>query len=144
MGRTAVAYSVGVLLLSLANPAAAQNEERYKVRLSVVPLDIAMQRTVAGAGAATAVLKGATLTVNGTFEGLTSAATSARAHRGVAMGVRGASFADLTVSKAQRGTISGSITLTPDQVQALKKGQIYLQVSSEQAPEGNLWGWLVR
>jgi hypothetical protein len=29
-------------------------------------------------------------------------------------------------------------------VQALKKGQLYIQISSEKAPDGNLWGWFVR
>jgi hypothetical protein len=144
MTRRAAAFGTAVLFLSLAVPGAAQNEERYKVRLSMVPMDIPMRSTVTGLGAATAVLKGAMLTVNGTFEGLVSAATTARVHRGVAMGVRGASFADLTVSKAQKGTISGSINLAPDQIQALRKGQLYLQISSEKAPDGNLWGWFVR
>ena len=60
------------------------------------------------------------------------------------MGVRGASLAMLTVSKALKGTLSGSIDLTPAQVQALKKGQLYVQISSEKAPDGNLWGWFVR
>lgn len=144
MTRSVATLGIAVLFLSLAVPGAAQNEERYKVRLSMVPMDIPMRSTVTGLGAAIAVLKGATLTVNGTFEGLVSAATTARVHRGVAMGVRGASFADLTVSKAQKGTISGSINLAPDQVQALRKGQLYLQISSEKAPDGNLWGWFVR
>ena len=60
------------------------------------------------------------------------------------MGVRGSSFAELTVSKAPKGTISGSIDLTPEQVQSLKRGQLYIQISSEKAPDGNLWGWFVR
>ena len=135
---------IAALFLSLAVPAVAQNEERYRVRLSTVPVDIPMRSTVAGTGAATAVLKGTTLTINGNFEGLVSVATTSRVHRGVAMGVRGMPFANLTVSKAQQGTISGSVNLTPEQVQSLNKGQIYLQISSEKAPDGNLWGWFVR
>ena len=135
---------IAALFLSLAVPAVAQNEERYRVRLSTVPVDIPMRSTVVGTGAATAVLKGATLTINGTFEGLVSVATTARVHRGVAMGVRGMPFANLTVSKAQQGTISGSVNLTPELAQSLTKGQIYLQISSEKAPDGNLWGWFVR
>ena len=144
MTRRAAVCGVAVLLLSLAVPSAGQNEERYKVRLSTVPMDVAMRSTVAGTGAATAVLKGATMTVNGTFDGLLSSGTTARVHRGAAMGVRGASLADLAVSKAQKGTISGSITLAPEQMQGLRKGQLYLQISSEKAPDGNLWGWIVR
>jgi hypothetical protein len=142
--RIAVASTLATWILVLALPAAAQNEERYKVRLSPVPMDIAMRSTVAGAGSAAAVLKGTTLTVTGTFDGLRSAATTARVYQGAQKGLRGSPFADLTASKATNGAISGSITLTPDQVQALRKGQLYLQLSSERAPDGNLWGWIVR
>jgi len=132
------------VLLVLALPAAAQNEVRYKVRLSPVPMDIAMRSTVAGRGSATAVLKGNVLTVNGTFDGLRSPATAARLHLGPAMGIRGMPFGDLTISKATEGTISGSVTLMPDQARALERSRVYLQISSERAPDGNLWGWVVR
>jgi len=132
------------LLVSLPLTGAGQAQEKYKVRLATVPMDGGMRNTVAGTGTATAVLAGAKLTVNGTFDGLLSPATTAAVHRGPAMGVRGSSFAVLTVSKAPKGTLSGSIDLTPEQVQALKKGQLYIQISSEKAPDGNLWGWFVR
>ena len=89
-------------------------------------------------------MKGTTLIVTGTFDGLRSPATTAHVHQGAKMGLRGSPLADLTIAKATNGAISGSITLTPDQAQALRKGQLYLQLSSEKAPEGNLWGWFVR
>jgi hypothetical protein len=133
-----------IVLLVLALPAAAQNEVRYKVRLAPVPMDIAMRSTVAGSGSATAVLKGSSLMVNGSFDGLRSPATTARLHQGATMGLRGMPFADLVISKATNGTMSGSVTLTPEQARALEKGRVYLQISSERAPDGNLWGWLVR
>jgi len=137
------ALTIVVLVLSL-RPAAAQNEVRYKVRLAPVPMDIAMRSTVAGSGSATAVLKGTSLTVNGTFEGLRSSATAARLHQGSTMGLRGMPFADLMISKATNGTITGSVTLSPEQARALERGRVYLQISSERAPDGNLWGWFVR
>jgi len=133
-----------IVLLVLALPAAAQNEVRYKVRLAPVPMDIAMRSTVAGGGSATAVLKGTSLMVNGTFDGLRSPATTARLHQGATMGLRGMPFADLVISKATNGTITGAVTLTPEQARALEKGRVYLQISSERAPDGNLWGWFVR
>jgi len=141
MKRTAL--TIVVLVLSL-RPAAAQNGVRYKVRLAPVPMDIAMRSTVAGSGSATAVLKGTSLTVNGTFEGLRSSATAARLHQGPTMGLRGMPFADLMISKATNGTITGSVALSPEQARALERGRVYLQISSERAPDGNLWGWLVR
>jgi hypothetical protein len=142
--RVAAVLGITTSLLVLALPAAAQNEARYKVRLAPVPMDIAMRSTVAGRGSATAVLKGMMLTVTGTFDGLRSPATIARLYQGPAMGIRGAAFGDLTVSKAANGMISGSITLTPEQARALERGRVYLQISSERAPDGNLWGWFVR
>jgi len=144
MLRRVVFFGITALFTLLVLPVAAQNEERYKVRLSTVPMDGGMRNTVAGTGSATAVLSGAKLTVNGMFDGLLSPAITARVHRGPAMGVRGASFAELTVSKAQKGAVSGSIDLAPEQVRALKTGQLYIQISSEKAPDGNLWGWFVR
>jgi hypothetical protein len=60
------------------------------------------------------------------------------------MGLRGMPFGDLTISKTTEGTISGSVTLTADQMRALEKQRIYLQIASERAPDGNLWGWFVR
>jgi hypothetical protein len=137
------ALTIVILVLSLL-PAAAQNEVRYKVRLAPVPLDIAMRSTVAGSGSATAVLKGTSLTITGTFEGLRSPATAARLHQGPTMGLRGMPFADLTIANATNGMISGSVTLTPEQARALERGRVYVQISSERAPDGNLWGWFVR
>src|SRR6266850_1415635 len=131
LNRVGVAWGLALVLAGLVIPALAQNETRYKVRLAPVPMDIAMRSTVAGAGSATGTLKGMLLTVNGTFEGLRSPATTARLHLGDAMGLRGVPFADLVVSKSTSGTISGSSTLTADQVRDLQKGHVYLQISSE-------------
>ena len=141
--------SVTVLAIVVAlvwSPASgvAQNQERYKIRLSTVPMDGGMRETVAGAGTGSAVLAGNKLTVSGTFDGMRSPATVARLHSGLAKGVRGAPVGELTVSKAMSGTISGVLDLTSEQVQGLHKGQMYIQISSEKAPDGNLWGWLLR
>jgi hypothetical protein len=135
----------------------AQTGDKYTARLGMVPAANGTQQVlVTGKGAATATLAGNRLTISGTFEGLPAAATAARLHQGIAKGARGKAFADLTITKAASGTISGSVTLTADQVEALKQGKIYLQVHSEKgiAPEqgkvdanvdnSNLWGWLLK
>ena len=143
--RGAAVLGLTCLVALYGLTAAAQTEERYKVRLSTVPMDGGMRSTVAGNGSATGVLKGSTLTISGSFDGLLSPATTARLHRGPAMGVRGPSIGELTLpAKAAKGTISGSVTLSPEHVRALKAGQLYVQIASEKAPEGNLWGWFVR
>jgi hypothetical protein len=142
--RLVAIFAVAAAFAWLTQPGAAQNQEKYKVRLATVPMDGGMRDAVAGSGSASAVLTGAKLTINGTFGGLRSPATAARLHLGLAMGVRGAPVADLTVSRAVSGTLAGSLDLTPDQVQGLRKGRLYIQISSEKAPDGNLWGWFLR
>ena len=136
--------AIAVGCLFLAQQGAAQNQERYKVRLATVPMDGGMRASVAGSGSGSAVLAGTKLTISATFQGLVSPATVARLHNGLTKGVRGAALGDLTVSKAVNGTLTGSLDLTSEQVQNLRKGQLYIQISSEKAPDGNLWGWLLR
>jgi hypothetical protein len=134
--------AVACMLLLSSGPAAVQNAKTYKARLSPVPIDVAMQSAIAGKGSVTATLSGNTLTITGTFEGLRSPATVARLHRGY-RGVRGPSFADLKVSNATSGTIDGTVELTASQVGELSKSLFYVQLHSEKAPDGNLWGWLL-
>lgn len=131
-----------VTSLLLALTTQAQSPQTFKTRLAPVALDAAMKSTIAGTGAATATLTGTKFTVNGTFEGLKSNATMAHIHQGSAAGVRGPKLLDLTVTKSLSGTLSGSFDLTPDQIESLKKGKWYVQIHSEKAPDGNLWGWL--
>jgi hypothetical protein len=121
----------------------AQGGDTYKTRLSAVPADQKTRADLAGLGTATATLSGTKLTINGTFDGLRSPATAAKLHAGVSAGVRGPAIQDLTISKAMSGSISGSADLNPQQVAELKKGGLYIEIISEKAPEGVLWGWLM-
>jgi hypothetical protein len=123
-------------------PAGAQTPQ-YRARLSPVPIDIAMQATIAGSGTVTAALKGTTLTINGTFTGLRTPATVVRVHRGPKTAMRGPAIGDLTATAATNGTITGSIELTTGQAGDLAAGRLYVMLHSEKAPEGNLWGWLL-
>lgn len=115
---------------------------RFQTRLSTVPIDLRMSATVAGSGTALATLEGTTLTVRGTFEGLKGAATVARLHRSSYIGVAGPAIADLTVSSAAAGTLTGTVTLSANHIDELRKGRLYIQVHSAAAPDGNLRGWL--
>ena len=135
-------FLVLTVLLCMGAAIAAQAPRQYRARLSPVPLDLAQQATIAGSGAVTATLTGATLTVNGTFTGLKSAATVVRLHDAPKPGMRGKPIGDLKLTAGTSGTISGSIDLTPDQVTALNASRLYIQLHSEKAPDGNLWGWL--
>jgi hypothetical protein len=136
--------SLALIVVSVA-AMSAQSSRTFKTRLSPVPIDISMQATIAGSGTVTAVLTGAKLSLTGTFDGLKSPATVAQVHKSPVRGVRGPVVFDLAVTKgdALNGSISGTFDLTPLQVGDLEKGRFYIQVHSEKAPDGNLWGWLM-
>ena len=108
-----------------------------------MPIDVQMQATVSGSGSLTAVLTSSKLTVNGTFDGLRSPATIVQMHKSPTRGVRGPVVFDLTATQGTSGTITGTVDLTAAQVADLEKGLLYVQLHSEKAPEGNLWGWLL-
>lgn len=101
-----------------------------------------MQATIAGSGTVTGTLAGSTLTLNGTYKDLKTAATVVRLHRGPRIAMRGPAIADLKASGGTTGTISGTIELTKEQLDDLSNGRLYVQLHSEKAPDGNLWGWL--
>ena len=146
--RNLAAARFGAVLVCLAHAAAAQNAptaETFKTRLSPVPINISMMATIAGSGSLTATLIGKQLAIQGTFSGLRSPATTAQIHRGP-KGIRGPVVPDLDlkVTKAEKGDISGTLELTPDQIADLRNGRWYVQIQSERAPDGNLWGWLLK
>ena len=135
--------TVTVVAVALAAAGlAAQSVRTYKARLSVVPIDVAMQATIAGTGSVTAQLAGTKLTITGTFNDLKTAATVARIHV-AAKGLRGPAILDLQVAGGTSGTISGSFDLTKAQIEDLSQSRFYIQLHSEKAPDGNLRGWLL-
>lgn len=128
-----------------------QAQQIYKADLRVVPLQSVTGRanidessSVFATASATATLNGTKLTINGSFGGFKNPASSAQIHTGPAMGVRGPVVADLTVTKATKGTITGTVDLTADQVNLLKNGRLYIQIHNTNTPEGALWGWLLK
>jgi len=147
--------ALAATVLSMA--AWAQESEVYNARLSRFPV---IGGTPAGIGSATATLSGTTLEVSGSFEGLTfragrgggdpaaSPAREAGLHTGPLTAVAGEHLFDLTLEPAPEGgvsgTISGSVELTPEQVELLREGRIYAQIDSEAAPDGHLWGWFLQ
>jgi hypothetical protein len=132
-----------LVIAALSVSVSAQAGKTFKTRLAPVPIDVTMQATVAGVGSITGTLAGSKLTLTGTFEGLKSPATVAKLRRSPVRGVRGPEIFDLTVTQATAGTIGGSFDLNAQQIADLQGGRLYVQLNSERAPEGNLWGWLM-
>jgi hypothetical protein len=138
-------HSVRLILgIGFALSLGAQTPETFKVRLFPVPVEAQTRANIAGIGSATATLTGTKLSIQGSFEGLRSAAIAAKVHQGPVTGVRGPAILDVIVAHATSGEVKASLDLTPQQIESLKKGQLYIQIDSEKAPEGNLWGWLLR
>ena len=135
--------AVAVCLLGPALHADAQAPETFTARLTMMPIEVATRADVTGSGSGSAVLDGRRLTVTGSFSGLQGPATVARIHEGLALGIRGAALFDLTVAAMTDGTFSGEVELSREQMESLREGRLYIQINSETAPEGNLWGWLL-
>jgi hypothetical protein len=137
-----LAFLLSAIMFASTSTALAQRGETFKARLTPVPIDVTMMPRIAGLGSATAVLTGRKLAISGNFSGLRSPAMDAHIHQSP-KGIRGPAILDVTVAKATSGTISASVELTQEQVEDLRNARLYLQINSEGAPEGNLWGWLL-
>jgi hypothetical protein len=121
----------------------AQESNTFKGRLSPVPISADMVARITGSGSITGQLTGTTLTLVGLFTGLQSPATLARVHIGERTGVRGPAVFDVRVDSATTGSLSATIDLSASQIASLRRGFFYVQIHSEKAADGNLWGWLL-
>jgi hypothetical protein len=135
-----ITIALAVLTLSAQSPAPPSTS--FRARLSPVPVETTNASKITGSGTVTAMLDGSKLAISGTFQGMKSPATIAQIHMGM-RGVRGPVEFDLSVEKNPSGTVSGTITLTKIQIDTLRKGWYYIQIHAQDAPDGNLWGWLL-
>jgi CHRD domain len=135
---------LGASFLTALPAAAAPGDATFHFRLSPGPRLVGTRADTSGSGSVTATLEGNKLTLKGSFSGLLGLPTSAHLLMGSMPGVRGPLIAPLTVSAATSGTLSGSVELTPQQVSALRNGGLYVEIDSAKAPEGDLWGWIMR
>lgn len=113
-----------VLAVCTTSSISALAAENYQTNIGPTPLDGANRANVLGRGSV-----------------LATPATDAHLCMGAVMGGTGPAIFDVTVTQAQSGQVSGTVTLTQEQVTALKAGKIYLLLDSQKAPKGNLWGW---
>ena len=141
-GVAALAISAGLACFGMPS-VVAQTGNVFKGRLSKVPVDAKMVPIIIGVGNATATLNGSTVTINATFEGLGSPATIAQLHEAKYRGIHGPVIGELKVTTAATGTVTGQVSLTPEQVTSLKAGKLYVQIHSQAGPEGHLWGFLL-
>ncbi len=128
--------------LALIAQTSAPAATAFRARLSPVPVESSNASKITGTGTITATLDGSKLTISGTFRGMKSPATIAQVHMGQ-RGVRGPVEFDLQIDKSADGELSGVITLSKVQIDTLRRGWYYVQIHAQEAPDGNLWGWLL-
>lgn len=131
--------SLAAAVFCAAVPAFAA--DNYQTDIGPTPKNGRQGPNVQGRGTVLATLDSNKFSLQGKFSGLSSPATQARLHMGNVMGGTGPAIGGLKIPQAQSGEISGTFTLTPDQVAALKLGRLYVMLDSQSAPKGNLWGW---
>ena len=129
---------VAAMFFAAAPALAADN---YQTDIGPTPKNGRQGANVQGRGMVLATLDNNKFSLQGKFSGLSSPATQARLHMGNVMGGTGPAIGGLKIAQAQSGEISGTFTLTPAQIAALKVGKLYVILDSQSAPKGNLWGW---
>ncbi|MCH7815633.1 MAG: CHRD domain-containing protein [Proteobacteria bacterium] len=115
--------------------------ETYRARLSPMPTTPQTVTTITGEGEVILTLSGNTLSVQGNFAGMSSAATMAHVHNGPPA-QPGPIVQQLVVSKSPAGEISAELELSDEQVTALRANELYIQIHSENNAPGELRGWI--
>lgn len=142
MGRNQLGFALACAVLLLSS-ASLHAQENFSFRLSPGPRLVGTRADSSGSGQVSVRLSGNMLVLEGRYKGLLSAPTSAQLAMGPAPGVRGPKVADLTISPAVSGTINGSVKLDSKALSAFRKGGLYIEIDSADAPEGDLWGWVM-
>ncbi len=138
--RAVLVVAIGLGLGLVSGVVAA---EKYQVYLSPMPFNDATQPIMQGKGTASATLDGDTLSISGSFAGLSGPATKAHLSVSKGPGIPGSALVDLTLVGDVAGKVTGQIKLDPSQLVALRGRRLYIQIDSEKAPSGHLWGWLL-
>lgn len=131
----------GTLLFSSLLTSLAQAQDVYRARLSPMPTTPQTVTTILGEGEVILTLNGNALSVDGNFTGMSSAATGAHIHNGPPA-QPGPVIYTLEVTQANSGSVSGEITLSDEQVEALQNNEFYIQIHSESNAPGELRGWV--
>ena len=127
--------------LSLFNVSPQAQTETYRARLSPMPTTPQTVTEIIGEGEVILTLSGNTLSVEGNFSGMSSAATMGHIHNGPPAQPGPVAF-QLEVSSASGGRISGELELTDEQITALENNEFYVQIHSENNAPGELRGWI--
>jgi hypothetical protein len=141
--KNQLAGFLAALLAAAPVSVAAQAQQAgagFDFRLAPGPRLVGTRADSSGSGQVHALLQGNVLTLQGTYQGLLGKPTEVHLAMGSLPGVRGPVIASLA---AGDGTISGRVTLNARQLAAFRKGGLYVEIDSAEAPDGDLWGWVL-
>jgi Cu/Zn superoxide dismutase len=130
-----------LMLLSVTLSVASAQSNGFRARLSEMPVTPQTVNTITGVGEVFVTLNGTTISVNGTFEGMSSAASAAHVHN-APKAMNGPPIGALEATSMPNGQVSGELELTAEQVTALHNEELYIVIHSETNPGGELRGWL--
>ena len=136
-----VAVACAALMVAAPVVVGAQ-AERFRGRLSMMPVDARTALSITGEGVVTAELDGNELTIRRSFEGMSSAATRAHVHRAPPATPGPVAFA-IDVPNVAEGKFEDTVTLDDTQLQGLRDSLYYVQIHTENNPAGELRGWLL-
>lgn len=133
-----------ISIMSFANPVP---DDPLTARLDSVAFTNETRNLVSGVGGVVATISdGGVVTLIGNYSGLASPATSIVVLKGPRTGVPGQErLAAFPIKQpSTSGSFSEHIRMSNSNLAALVAGQIYLQVLTETAPDGAIWGWIIR
>jgi hypothetical protein len=124
-----------------ASFSASAQTETFRARLSPMPTTPQTVNEITGGGEVILTLVGNTLTIEGSFEGMSSTATAAHVHNAPPARL-GPVVHTLKFTDATAGEVTAQLQLSDDQVAELKANNFYIQVHSINNPSGELRGWI--
>ena len=141
LGRLSSLFLFGLSLSLLTVTAQTQAQEVYRARLSPMPTTPQSVADITGEGEVILTLNGNTLSIEGSFSGMSSATTMGHIHNGPPA-QPGPVVHRREVTAASEGDISAELELTDEQVTSLRNNELYVQIHSENNAPGELRGWI--
>ena len=118
-----------------------QAQDIYRARLSPMPTTPQTVSTILGEGEVILTLNGNLLTIDGAFTGMSSVATGAHIHNGPPA-QPGPVIHTLEITENTSGSVTGTLTLSGEEIESLRNNEFYIQVHTESNPPGELRGWV--
>ena len=142
LSRLAIAIAIAAAGTMLV--VAAQEPERYRGRLSILPVEATAIAISLPSGEVTADVRGRELRLTASFTGLRSPITGAEI-RHAPKGRRGEVVLTVAIGSARGtgGRFSDTLTLNATQLAELRQERYYLQIRTADHPDGEIRGWLL-